>query len=192
MFTYIYIYIYIYIWFITTYVLSDATENVCDYPVEKCVQRRLCMHTGMFFACVLCTCVSADWILLRLSVHVYGCVGVCVRACACVLVRVCVWVCVCALCERKQCECVCARVSHHATLAPSTSSQTEIKRTRIRINTLACREIILTMHSALTTLYKPPQNFNVFLNRNQPLPVQLVSPARLPPCKHDYKHTKEG
>ena len=121
---------------------------------------------------------------------VYGCVCVCVRACCACL---CLCVCVCALVANlSTCVCVCARVAHHATLAPSTSSQTERKRTRIRIKTLACRGIILTMHSALTTLYKPPQNFNVFLNCNQPLPVQLVSPARFPPCKHDDKHTKEG
>jgi len=153
-------------------------DSVCT---QGCFLRVFCAHVSVQteYCCVwVCTCMV-----------VWVCACVLVRACLCV----CVCECVCALCANlSTCVCVCARVSHHATLAPSTSSQTEIKRTRIRINTLACREIILTMHSALTTLYKPPQNFNVFLNRNQPLPVQLVSPARLPPCKHDYKHTKEG
>ena len=149
---------------------------------------------GCFFR-VFCANVSVQTeYRCVLSVHAscaYGCVCVCVRACcACLCLCVCEFV--CAFCKLEHvCVCVCAS----GTPCNSCSLNIEPNRTKThtqRINTLACRGIILTMHSALTTLYKPPQNFNVFLNCNQPLPVQLVSPARFPPCKHDDKHTKEG
>jgi len=136
MYVYVYIYVRIYIYiYVYIYIYNDLCSQRRDRKClwlprwKMCTTATLYTHKDVFFVCFvqMCQC-RLNIVAFECASCVYGCVCVCVRACCACL---CLCVCVCALVANlSTCVCVCARVAHHATLAPSTSSQTERKRTR--------------------------------------------------------------